>query len=220
MPLNPALWAIDSIDESGWHGSCEGFPETWRLRGQEKTGDKYMTDTIETGVPIVGEGSAEQAAALTAREAAARVTLRPEQLGRRAPITKALVGDVAATIETLLPLLHERTAGRFLDQAIGHYVKTRKGLDDLAKATRGATLIHPQQITKTISDLADEDAVFTCDVGLPSVWAGRYLAMDGRRRLIGSFWRSSMANAMAQAIGAQAAFPGRQLNNTIHVVNS
>src|SRR5262249_29609431 len=72
-------------------------------------------------------------------------------------------------------------------------------------------LIHPQQIAKTISDLAAEDAVFTCDVGLPTVWAARYLAMNGKRRLIGSFWHGSMANAMAQAIGAQAAYPGRQI---------
>ena len=50
-----------------------------------------------------------------------------------------------------------------------------------------------------------------CDVGLPTVWAARYLAMNGKRRLIGSFWHGSMANAMAQAIGAQAAFPGRQV---------
>jgi succinate dehydrogenase / fumarate reductase flavoprotein subunit len=71
----PLCGAIDSIDESGWHGSCEGFPETWLLRGQERTGDKYMTDTIETDVLIIGEGSAGQAAALTAREAGARVTL-------------------------------------------------------------------------------------------------------------------------------------------------
>ena len=43
------------------------------------------------------------------------------------------------------------------------------------------------------------------------MWAARYLAMNGSRRLIGSFWHGSMANAMAQAIGAQAAYPGRQV---------
>src|SRR5262249_443547 len=57
---------------------------------------------------------------------------------------------------------------------------------------------------------AKEDAIFTCDVGLPTVWAARYLAMNGKRRLMGSFWHGSMANAMAQAIGAQATFPGRE----------
>jgi thiamine pyrophosphate-dependent acetolactate synthase large subunit-like protein len=64
---------------------------------------------------------------------------------------------------------------------------------------------------KAVSDHVAEDAVFTCDVGLPTVWAPRYLAMNGRRRLLGSFWHGSMANAMAQGIGAQAAFPGRQV---------
>ena len=71
--------------------------------------------------------------------------------------------------------------------------------------------MHPQQIAKTLSDLATEDAIFTCDVGLPTVWAARYLAMNGQRRLLGSFWHGSMANAMAQALGAQAAFPQRQV---------
>jgi pyruvate dehydrogenase (quinone) len=111
----------------------------------------------------------------------------------------------------LLPFLEERSDERFLQLAIVHYAKTRKGLDDLAKGTPRTKLIHPQQVAKTISDLAAEDAVFTCDVGLPTVWAARYLAMNGKRRLIGSFWHGSMANAMAQAIGAQAAFPGRQV---------
>jgi len=66
-------------------------------------------------------------------------------------------------------------------------------------------------VARVLSELATEDAIFTCDVGLPTVWAARYLAMNGKRRLLGSFWHGSMANAMPQAIGAQAAFPGRQV---------
>jgi pyruvate dehydrogenase (quinone) len=62
-----------------------------------------------------------------------------------------------------------------------------------------------------VSELADDDAIFSCDVGTPTAWAARYLKMNGRRRLIGSFLHGSMANAMPQAIGAQAAFPGRQV---------
>jgi pyruvate dehydrogenase (quinone) len=66
-------------------------------------------------------------------------------------------------------------------------------------------------VAKAVSDHAAQDAIFTCDVGLPTVWAARYLAMNGKRRLLGSFWHGSMANAMAQAIGAQKAYPGRQV---------
>ena len=141
----------------------------------------------------------------------AQVDLRPENIGRRVPVDLGVVGDVRATLTALLPLLKQKRDGTHLAQAQQHYAKSRKELDDLAKGTPGKRLLHPQQIAKAISDQAAADAIFTCDVGLPTVWAARYLAMNGRRRLLGSFWHGSMANAMAQAIGAQAAFPGRQV---------
>jgi pyruvate dehydrogenase (quinone) len=141
----------------------------------------------------------------------AQVDIRPEQLGRRAPINLGLVGDVGATLDALLPLLEEKQDRGRLDRAVEHYKKVRLGLDELAVDRPGKKLIHPQQVAKALSDLANEDAVFTCDVGLPTVWAARYLAMNGKRRLVSSFWHGSMANAMAQAIGAQAAFPKRQV---------
>jgi pyruvate dehydrogenase (quinone) len=118
---------------------------------------------------------------------------------------------VKATLTALLPLLRQNADTAHLAQAREHYAQTRKALDELAVGRPGRKPIHPQQIAKTISDQAAADAVFTCDVGLPTVWAARYLAMNGRRRLLGSFWHGSMANAMAQAIGAQSAFPGRQV---------
>jgi pyruvate dehydrogenase (quinone) len=141
----------------------------------------------------------------------AQIDIRAENIGRRAPVDLGVVGDVKATLTALLPLLEQKRDGMHLAQAREHYAKARKALDDLAVGAPGKGLIHPQQIAKAISDHAAEDAVFTCDVGLPTVWAARYLTMNGKRRLIGSFWHGSMANAMAQAIGAQAAFPGRQV---------
>src|SRR5262249_39731293 len=137
--------------------------------------------------------------------------LRAEQLGRRTPIDLGVVGDVRTTLQALLPLLIQKTDDRHLARAQAHYSKTRQELDHLAVGGLDKPLIHPQQVAKAISDLAKEDVIFTCDVGLPTVWAARYLAMNGKRRLMGSFWHGSMANAMAQAIGAQAAFPGREV---------
>jgi pyruvate dehydrogenase (quinone) len=62
-----------------------------------------------------------------------------------------------------------------------------------------------------LDELAAEDAIFSCDVGTPTIWAARYLTMNGKRRLIGSFNHGSMANALPQAIGAQVCHPGRQV---------
>jgi pyruvate dehydrogenase (quinone) len=139
----------------------------------------------------------------------AQVDLRAANIGRRAAVDLGIVGDVRATLAALLPMLEQKGDSSHLTQARGHYAKARKALDELAVGSRG--LIHPQQVARAISDHAAEDAIFTCDVGLPTVWAARYLGMNGKRRLLGSFWHGSMANAMAQAIGAQAAFPGRQV---------
>jgi pyruvate dehydrogenase (quinone) len=141
----------------------------------------------------------------------AQVDVRAENIGRRTRVELGVVGDVRTTLKALLPLLEPKGDDSHLTLAREHYVKTRKGLDELAVPKSGKHGIHPQQVAKAISDQAAADAIFTCDVGLPTVWAARYLAMNGKRRLIGSFWHGSMANAMPHAIGAQAAFPHRQV---------
>ena len=140
-----------------------------------------------------------------------QVDIRPEQIGRRAGVDLGLVGGVKATLQALLPLLEPNGDTAHLLRAQRHYANARKERDQLASSARGKSLIHPQQVAKAVSDRSAADAIFTCDVGLPTVWAARYLAMNGRRRLLGSFWHGSMASAMPQAIGAQKAFPGRQV---------
>jgi pyruvate dehydrogenase (quinone) len=140
----------------------------------------------------------------------AQVDLRAETIGKRCAVELGVVGDVGATIDALLPRLREGRASAHLQAAVAHYRRARADLDALATGRAGGRL-HPQHVVKVLSERAAEDAIFTADVGLPTVWAARYLAMNGRRRLIGSFWHGSMANAMPHAIGAQAAFPGRQV---------
>ncbi|MGA9701047.1 ubiquinone-dependent pyruvate dehydrogenase [Pseudomonas sp.] len=135
----------------------------------------------------------------------------PQALGRRATLDLGIAADVSETIDALLPRLTRKTDRSFLETSLKHYEKARQGLDDLAQPSKADRPIHPQYVARLLSELADDDAIFTADVGSPTVWAARYLKMNGKRRLIGSFNHGSMANAMPQAIGAQAAFPGRQV---------
>jgi len=141
----------------------------------------------------------------------AQIDVRPEALGNRCPIDLGMLGDVKDTVTALLPLLDEKTDRKFLDAAVGHYHKARQDLDALAESRPGSDIIHPQYVTRLISELAADDAIVTCDVGTPIIWTARYLKVNGKRRIIGSFNHGSMANAMLQAIGAQAAFPKRQV---------
>jgi pyruvate dehydrogenase (quinone) len=141
----------------------------------------------------------------------AQVDIRPENIGRRTRIDLGLVGDVAATIKALLPRLKPKTDRGHLDDSLAAYKKARAGLDDLATGKPGRKPIHPQYLASLVSKHAAEDAVFTCDVGTPTIWLARYIKMNGKRRIVGSFAHGSMANAMMQAIGAQASFPKRQI---------
>lgn len=140
-----------------------------------------------------------------------QVDVRGEQIGRRTKVDLGLVGDVKATLQALGPRLKQKTDSAHLDSCLEHYRSARKGLDDLATGEPGRKPIHPQYVARLLDELAAPDAVFSCDVGTPTIWAARYLTMNGKRRLLGSFSHGSMANALPQAIGAQVAHPGRQV---------
>ncbi len=139
-----------------------------------------------------------------------QVDVRGEQIGRRTTVDVGLVGDVASTLQALLPLVKKHKSGH-LEDAVKNFRKARKEFDERAVGPAGTTPVHPQYLTKWVSELAAEDAVFLCDVGTPTTWAARYLTMNGKRRLLGSFNHGTMASALPQAIGVQASSPGRQV---------
>ncbi|WP_298710449.1 ubiquinone-dependent pyruvate dehydrogenase [Micrococcus sp. 2A] len=138
-----------------------------------------------------------------------QVDIRGEQIGRRIAVDVPLVGGVKETAEALLLRLRGNASSAFLEEILKEYRTTRKDLDELATPSRST--IHPQYLARLIDERAADDAVFIPDVGSPVIWAARYLTMNGRRRLIGSMNHGSMANAIMQSIGAQAAYPGRQV---------
>ena len=127
------------------------------------------------------------------------------------PVDVPLVGTVKDTVDALLPLISAKADSSHLDRMQAHYRRARAGLDKLATGDTKDGPLHPQFVAAMIDRLAADDAAFTADVGTPCIWAARYLHMNGRRRLIGSFNHGSMANALPQAIGIQAAQPGRQV---------
>jgi pyruvate dehydrogenase (quinone) len=140
-----------------------------------------------------------------------QIDLRGEQLGRRTRVDVGLVGDVKTTLTALSPKLDQKSDDKHLNDSLRHYQKARQELDELASGEVGRKPIHPQYIARVIDEMAAEDAIFSCDVGTATIWAARYLRMNGKRRLLGSFTHGSMANALPQAIRAQLSHPGRQV---------
>lgn len=141
----------------------------------------------------------------------AQVDLRQEHLGRRTRLDLGVVGDVGDTLRALLPRLAEREDRSHLEDSLRRYRDTREQLDRLASGDYTRPPIHPQHLTRVVDELAAPNAVFTADVGTPTIWAARYLTLRGTRRLLGSWMHGSMAAAIPLAIGAQLASPGRQV---------
>lgn len=131
-------------------------------------------------------------------------------LGRRHPVDVAAVGDIADTLDALLPLVHPREDRSFLEECRGHYARALEKQGKHAVASEGRP-IHPQYLTETVARHAEPDAVFTADGGSPMVWCLRHVPSTGRNRTIISLTHGTMANAMPQALGAKAAFPDRQV---------
>src|SRR5215510_1981192 len=127
-----------------------------------------------------------------------QIDLRGEQLGRRTKVDYGYVGDTKTTLRALLPKLQQSHNDEHLKASLEHHQKARKGLDELATGEAGKKPIHPQYVVRVLDELAAKDAIFSCDVGTPTIWAARYLRMNGERRLLGSFNHGSMANALPQ----------------------
>lgn len=132
-------------------------------------------------------------------------------IGRHVQIDLGIVSDALPAIKALCEEIQPKTKDKFLQRCLIHYQNTRTNFDKLAVITPKSQLIHPQTLAKLLSKKANDDAIFTCDVGTPTLWSARYIEMSEQRRLIGSFNHGSMANALSMAIGAQCVDKKRQV---------
>lgn len=141
-----------------------------------------------------------------------QIDIKSERLGRRAQLEMGLQGNIKETIQALLPLLDESKEDKFLKMHQIMYKKTVKHFNENVVSKRGdKDRIHPEYVAASISKLADEDTIFAVDTGMCCVWGARFVEATKGREMLGSFVHGSMANAMPQAIGAQLAFPKRQV---------
>ena len=143
----------------------------------------------------------------------AQVDIKGENIGRRAMVQYPVVGDVKSVIENILPHVEEKKNRKFLDKMLKEHAHLLETVIDNygTKKPEKATPIQPEYAANLIDELADEDAVFTVDTGMCNVWAARYITPNGKKDELASFRHGTMANAVPQAIGAQAADRDRQV---------
>jgi pyruvate dehydrogenase (quinone) len=140
-----------------------------------------------------------------------QVDIRRERLGSRSRLDLGVWGDVKETVRALAPRVAEKPDRTFLDQMLGRHRELLGRMRAYADEVRGHRPIHPEHVAATLDELAADDAIFTVDTGMPTVWAARFISATARRRILGSFVHGSMANALPQAIGTQLPDRGRQV---------
>ena len=150
---------------------------------------------------------------------------RAQHIGRRTHVAHALVGDSAATLRELLPRVDAKESRKHLDNATDAFATWTAGQERLTRPGHDETLlgrvrstfdnpddlIRPEALAAALDRHAADDAIFTSDTGMATVWLSRFIGMRDERQLLGSYNLGSMANALPQALGAQALDRDRQV---------
>ena len=140
-----------------------------------------------------------------------QIDIDPRNLGKRHPIEIGAVGDIAATIDALLPYLRENDDNAFLIDMLHLRDKTFAKLDKRAHDPNIGKPMHPQFMIETIAEQADADAVWAIDDGSATVYTLRHVPSTGQNRTLASLLHGTMAGGLGSGLGAKAAFPDRQV---------
>ena len=140
---------------------------------------------------------------------AIQIDIKADRIGTRYPVSIGLVGDSKATLKALDPLVKPNIHRSFLKEM-------QNKMDDWwrlmeKRGSRTDFPLKPQVIAWTLSDLLDEDAIVCSDSGTITTWAARYIKIKRNQMFSLSGTLASMANGMSYAIGAQIAYPDRQV---------
>jgi pyruvate dehydrogenase (quinone)/pyruvate oxidase len=133
---------------------------------------------------------------------------KPERIGLRHPADVGLVGDAKLTLQELLPLLERNDEREFLD-GMQSAIRDWWALME-ERGTRSDTPMKPQVPLWHLHDLLSDDAIVCGDSGTVTTWIARW-KLRGQQRFSFSGTMCSMMAAVPYAIGAQAAYPDRQV---------
>ncbi len=73
------------------------------------------------------------------------------------------------------------------------------------------SVIKPQYVIEQLRDLTSDDAIITTEVGQHQMWTAQFFAFSQPRTFLSSGGLGTMGYGLPAAVGAQAAFPERQV---------
>jgi len=132
----------------------------------------------------------------------------PARIALRYPVEVGLVGDAKTTLRELLPLLERNEDRSFLERA----QEGMRGWGELMErqGTDRESPMKPQVVTWNLAEQLADDAIVCGDAGTVTIWQGRMRLRRGQSFTF-SGTNCSMAAAVPYAMGAQVAYPDRQV---------
>jgi len=131
------------------------------------------------------------------------------RIGLRFPVEVGLLGDSRAALAALIPLLQRNSDRSFLEQAQEAMVQWNEHLE--AEGTRTDMPMKPQVVARTLEELAAPNAIICGDSGTNTAWIARNFRLKADQRFSCSGNLATMAPGLPYAVGAQTAFPERQV---------
>jgi pyruvate dehydrogenase (quinone) len=194
--LGKAVLPDDSPFTTGGIGDLGTAPSSWAMKSCDTVLILGSTMPWEEYYPHPGQARGVQ------------VDIKPDRIGLRYPIEVGLTGDVKATLQALLPLIHRQDDRGFLTEAQRRMADWNGLLDRVAATSRDP--LRPQTVIRAVSDLIADDAVISLDCGANTHFAARGLKLRAAQSITGTGMLASMGSGLPMAIAAQLAFPGRQ----------
>jgi pyruvate dehydrogenase (quinone) len=133
----------------------------------------------------------------------------PTRIGLRHPADVGLVGDCRGVLRALIPLIHRKNDRSFLEKSQKRMEVWTKLMEQ--RGTRTDMPMKPQVVTYELNKLLDNDAIVISDSGTIATWTARYIEMRDQMKFSLSGTLASMANGLPYSVGAQIAYPGRQV---------
>lgn len=136
---------------------------------------------------------------------AVQVDVTARNIGAKYPVEVPLVGDAAATLEALVPLLPEREGWR---ADVEGFVRTWHEVAD-RRVRQETERLNPQRVVRELSRLLPDDAQVAVDVGSVVYWYARFLRLPPGVPAHLSSTLASMGSAMPYGIAAKLLHPDR-----------
>jgi pyruvate dehydrogenase (quinone)/pyruvate oxidase len=140
---------------------------------------------------------------------AVQIDLDPTRIGLRYPVEVGLVGDGRRSLEVLLPHLRRKDDRSFLEKAQEGMRDWWQLMDE--RESRMDVPMKPQVVAGAVGRHLHDDAIVVSDSGTITSWFARHIRARRGQMYSLSGNLATMACGLPYAIGAQAAFPGRQV---------